>query len=381
MSGTSVDGVDAVLASFDPLVTHGFVSRPMPAALRAALLELQSSGPDEIERGARAANALADLYVEAVEAVLASTGTPRQAVAAIGAHGQTVRHRPEAGYTVQLLNAARLAERTGLEVVADFRSADVAAGGEGAPLVPAFHAQVFGGAGVRRAIVNLGGIANVTLIADGTVRGCDTGPANTLLDAWSARHLGTAFDDDGAWAAAGTPDDALLATLLADPWFARPAPKSTGQELFNAGWLDARLADHGRAIAPRDVQATLVELTAESVAAQCRAASVDEVAACGGGVRNAALMRALARRLAPARLMSTAALGLDPQAVEATAFAWLAMRRLSGEPGNLPAVTGAAGPRVLGARYPAPPRGKEDDPAPSHGNGSDPAPQRGTGTP
>ncbi len=362
MSGTSVDAVDGVLAAFDgdaadaTVRTVAFASRPMPAALRAELLALQQPGPDELARAALATVALTDLYAEVARELAARAGAP---VVAVGAHGQTVRHRPELGYTVQLIDGARLAERSGLVAVVDLRSADVAAGGQGAPLVPAFHALAFASPSRRRAVVNVGGIANVSLLpaGGGTVTGYDTGPGNLLMDGWCERHLGRPYDRDGAWAAGGRVDDALLARLLDEPYFAQPAPKSTGRDLFTMAWLDTRLASLPAPPAARDVQATLAELTAATVADACRAFGADECRVCGGGAHNAHLMARLAARLAPAEVTGTDALGVDPGAVEALAFAWLARERLAGRPGNLPSVTGARGSRVLGAVYAPFPRG------------------------
>jgi anhydro-N-acetylmuramic acid kinase len=357
MSGTSLDGIDAVVADFAP--ADGRACRLLGAAhiscapaLRAELLALQSTGPDELARAARAASALADAFAAAILAALTEAGIPADEVIAAGVHGQTVRHRPEEGWTLQLNNAARVAERARMTVVADFRSRDVAAGGQGAPLVPAFHAALFRGAS-HRVIVNLGGIANVTdLPPHGAVRGFDTGPANALLDLWHARHRNAAFDRDGAWSRAGRIDEALLGALLAEPYFARVPPKSTGRELFDAEWLDAKLG--GRAIAPADVQATLVALTARTIADAVRAhcAQATEILACGGGANNAALMEALSRELAPRTVGTTTALGVAIEHVEALAFAWLAREALAHRPGNLPEVTGARGLRVLGAIYP-----------------------------
>ncbi len=362
MSGTSVDAVDGALVDLaGPIpVTLGFLSRPMPSGLRAELLGLQSSGADEIDRAARAAVALSRLYAEVALELADAAGVraPRaDGLRAIGAHGQTVRHRPERGYTTQLLDGALLAELTGTAVVCDFRSADIAAAGQGAPLVPAFHAAVFAHPDRRRAIVNIGGIANLSLLAPGEpVRGFDCGPGNVLLDGWCEARLGERFDRDGRWAEAGTVDPALLDRLLAEPYFDLPAPKSTGRDLFNMHWLQARLAAAGPADGrpDADVQATLLELTARTIARAARESGADDVYACGGGTKNRALMARLARLLAPATLASTTDLGLAAEAVEATAFAWLAARRLAGLPGNLPAVTGARGPRVLGALYSAP---------------------------
>ena len=363
MSGTSLDGVDAVVARFDPFVVLGRASRPMPEDLRERLLALQASGPDELHRAALAARDLADLYAETGRAAAAAAGRPVGAIAAAGAHGATVRHRPELGFTLQLLDAARLAERLGCAVVSDLRSADVAAAGQGAPLLPAFHAAVLGAPDRRRAIVNLGGFANVTLLpaAGGAdprgepVRGWDTGPANVLMDAWCAARTGQPFDADGAWASQGRPVPRLLDRCLAEPWFALPPPKSTGRDLFGLPWLQRQL-DALAAAPPSDVdvQATLLELTVATVAGAVQDARVDEVFLCGGGAHNAALRRGLASRLAPVPVATTDALGLPPTDVEAAGFAWFAMRRLAGLPANLPSVTGALGPRVLGAVHAAP---------------------------
>ena len=378
MSGTSVDAVDGALVDFSGVSpeTLAFASLPMPAALRGELLSLQQPGADELARAARATVTLSDLYAEVVHRLLADAGLDAAAVRAIGAHGQTVRHRPEDGYTLQLMDGARLAERSGIAVACDFRSADVAAGGQGAPLVPAFHAGAFSHPSRRRAVVNIGGIANVSLLAPGeTVHGHDTGPGNLLLDLWCERHTGAPYDRDGAWGARGQVLPALLGQLLDEPYFRMAPPKSTGRDLFHAGWLEARLAGaDGHAAGgagpatpsttgaarpaatadPADVQATLAELTAVTISRACAEFRADEVFICGGGARNLLLMQRLAALCAPAAVAATDALGGASQAVEAVAFAWLAAQRLRGEPGNLPEVTGARGPRVLGALYPAP---------------------------
>ncbi len=352
MSGTSVDGVDAVLADFSDgkVKTLGHVYLPFAPELREALQGLMQSGADEIERAGDASVALARCYADTVAALLAKTDMKATHIAAIGAHGQTIRHRPERGFTLQINQPALIAELTGISVVADFRSRDVAAGGQGAPLVPAFHAAVFSGEEAR-AVVNIGGIANVTLLpAKGSaepVRGFDTGPGNTLLDAWCERYTGKAFDESGAWAASGRVDAALLTRLLADPYFAQPAPKSTGRERFNAAWLDELLAAEGRTISAVDVQATLVALTAMTINNALKAHGVASCFVCGGGVFNGSLLRALAGA------QSTEALGIDPMQVEALAFAWLARQCFASAPGNVPAVTGAKGTRILGAVYPA----------------------------
>jgi anhydro-N-acetylmuramic acid kinase len=357
MSGTSMDGVDAVVADFastpsGPCALLSAAHVPFAPDLAAELAALQRSGDDELARAARAANALADTYAQAIDAALGLAGLAAKDVIAAGVHGQTLRHRPDEGWTLQLNNPARIAERTGLSIVADFRSRDVAAGGEGAPLVPAFHAALFGGRR-HRSIVNIGGIANVTdLPMRGQVRGFDTGPGNVLLDLWHARHRGGGFDRDGAWARTGRVDDSLLTALLAEPYFARVPPKSTGRDLFDADWLAARLA--GRDVAPADVQATLVALTARTIAAAIAAhcGASEEALICGGGAKNLALMEALGGLLAPRATATTAAHGVAVEHVEALAFAWLAREAIGGRAGNLPAVTGARGARVLGAVYP-----------------------------
>jgi anhydro-N-acetylmuramic acid kinase len=358
MSGTSVDGVDAVLADFSTSSPRSLAAAHVafPTALRAELNALQRSGEDEIHRAALAANALMDCCASAVAAVLARAGVPSRDVAAIGVHGQTVRHRPELAYTTQLANPALLAEATGIAVVADFRSRDVAAGGQGAPLVPALHAALFALPDRHRVVVNIGGIANITdLPPGGVVRGFDTGPGNTLLDAWCERHTGAPFDRDGAWAASGRLHAGLLGALKADVYFARSPPKSTGRDHFHRAWLEEHLAALRPAPAPADVQRTLVALTAQSiadaVAVHCRGAT--EVLICGGGANNGALRSELEAALAPRSMVTTAALGIAVGEVEALAFAWLAREAVAGRAASLPGVTGARGPRVLGAIYPA----------------------------
>jgi len=359
MSGTSVDGVDGVLVRLDaaqPPHVLASASLPMPENLRRELLALNVSGDDELARAALAANALARLYADAVATLLREAGVQASDVKAIGAHGQTVRHRPDSGYTVQLNAPALLAELSGIDVIADFRSRDVAAGGQGAPLVPPFHAAIFG-AQHGRAVLNLGGIANVTLLSPGQpVRGFDTGPANVFLDGWCQRHLGQPYDADGRWAATGQLLAPLLEQLIAsEPWFALPPPKSTGRDLFNMQWLDDRLrAFDGPTPAPQDVQATLQRLTARTVAnaIDAAAAATQEVFVCGGGARNAGLMRELAYCL-QRPVQPTDALGVPAQQVEALAFAWLAQAFVERRPAGLPAVTGARGARILGALYPA----------------------------
>lgn len=355
MSGTSMDGVDGVLADFGGgairTLEAAFVS--FPPALRAELMALQARGDNEIEREALAANGLAQCYAQCVQALLPQA---LNSVAAIAVHGQTIRHRPELGFTRQTNNPALLAELTGIDVVADFRSRDIAAGGQGAPLVPAFHAAAFGKPGATRVVVNIGGIGNISVLhADGRVTGFDTGPGNVLLDGWIARHQGKDYDADGAWGASGSVDPALLAELLDEPYFRQPAPKSTGRDLFHMDWLDARLSRFAP-LATADVQATLTQLTARTIADAIRQESkeVDAVYVCGGGAYNGTLLRMLQVALGPGvAVESTAALGVAPNRVEALAFAWLGYRFMAREPGNMPAVTGAQGLRILGALYPA----------------------------
>ena len=376
MSGTSLDGVDGVLVDFGPsapssgsnfrVVQHA--SAAFSAALKQEFWALNTAGSNEIHRAALAANALAALYAAVVADLLAANHTAAGDVAAIGAHGQTVRHRPQefdgTGYTSQINNPALLAERTGIRVVADFRSRDVAAGGQGAPLVPAFHREVFGLPGQAVAVLNLGGISNVTLLPaqDGpnayahsdAVLGFDCGPANALMDYWCHLHTGQTFDVGGQWATSGQVHGALLARLLAEPYFAKAPPKSTGRDLFNVPWLESCLAAHP-GLAPADVQATLAELTAQSCAAailQYQPGS-QKLLVCGGGALNQHVMQRLQQRLPRLQVQSSGTCGLPPLQVEATAFAWLARQTLLGQAGNLPKVTGALGARILGAIYPA----------------------------
>lgn len=357
MSGTSLDGVDGALVDFaDDGGTRslGDAYIAFPASLRDDLMALQSAGQNEIEREALAANQLVRHYADCVARLLSDAGIGPDAIAAIGAHGQTIRHRPELGFTRQLNNPALLAELTGIDVIADLRSRDVAAGGQGAPLVPAFHQAIFNLPGHTRVLANIGGISNISVLhADGAVTGYDTGPGNALMDGWVLRHLGQPYDANGAWAATGQVLPALLAELLIDPYFDLPAPKSTGRDLFHADWLQGKLAHHPGA-RPADVQATLTQLTAVSLAhAILRdGAQAETVYVCGGGAQNATLMAALAAALPGMAVASTAALGVAPSQVEALAFAWLAWRFTQRKPGNLPAVTGAQGLRVLGALYP-----------------------------
>lgn len=362
MSGTSTDGIDGVLASWSTngrpdVLAH--VQRPFARALRSELLALNQPGNNELHRAALAANALVEAYAATVSALLAAAELTPQAVRAIGAHGQTVRHRPGAfdniGYTLQLNAPALLAERCSIDVVADFRSRDLAAGGQAAPLVPLVHQALFAQRGRDIAVLNLGGIANLSLLhGNGELSGFDTGPANVLMDLWIGRHRNMPFDEGGAWAASGNVLPALLADALAEPFFAAPAPKSTGRDLFHAVWLESLLARHPGSAAA-DVQATLCELSARSVAEALRAAmpAASELLVCGGGALNPELLRRLALRLPDTAVISTSERGLPPLQVEAVAFAWLARAHMLRLPGNVPAVTGARGSRILGALYPA----------------------------
>ena len=358
MSGTSLDGIDAVAVSFSGNVPNvlGHVAHEFPAELRATLLDLNTpQGHNELERAAVASVALARCYAAVTHDVLQQAGWSSGQVSAIGCPGQTVRHRPEQGFTLQLGNGAQLAELTGITVVTDFRSRDIAAGGQGAPLVPAFHDAIFRSAHHPRIILNLGGIANLTVLHPGQkTRGYDCGPANVLLDGWVERHRGQPFDRDGLWARSGTVSTALLKALLGHPYFPRKPPKSTGRDEFHLPWLDS-LLDQQDVLAPQDVQATLMALTTHSVA-RCIAAEAAEgleVYCCGGGAKNHTLMEQLRALLPNASVHLTDALGVPALRVEATAFAWLARELLQGRSANLPAVTGAQKQVPLGAIYPA----------------------------
>jgi anhydro-N-acetylmuramic acid kinase len=356
MSGTSLDGIDGVLVdlSLGKMRSLATCNLPIPLPLRKELLALNQAGPDELRRAALAGNQLSRLYAQVVQNLLASSGLGAGEVEAVGCHGQTVRHQPDEGYTVQLVNAALLSELTGIATVCDFRSRDVAAGGQGAPLVPAFHQAAFGDPVIPRAIVNLGGFANVTLLAPGAVaRGYDCGPGNALLDGWMARHRGESFDRNGQWAASGVLIEDLLDRFLTHPFFRRPPPRSTGRDEFHLDWV---LSCPGvSTYNPEDVQRTLLELTATAVAQSVRdqTPAMREVYLCGGGAHNRFLVKRIGRLLQPIPVTGTRTLGMPEEQVEAFAFAWLARQSIHGRPGNLPSVTGARGARVLGAIYPA----------------------------
>lgn len=367
MSGTSLDGVDGVIAHLTPPSTDcqshvlAHVHIPMPASLQNTFLQLNAPEGNELHLSALAANELVlSLYVPAVEQLLQKTKLTRTQITAIGAHGQTVRHHPRPilaqSYSIQLNAPALLAEKTGITVVSDFRSRDIAAGGQGAPLVPAFHHQQFSNPHHTIGVLNLGGIANLSILhPDGQVLGFDCGPANTLLDCWIQRHLKQDFDLDGQWAESGKPVPELLNKMLTtEPYFLQPAPKSTGRDLFNLAWLDQMRIGFEDA-PPQDIQSTLLELTIQSCvhAIKQHAPQMHELIVCGGGALNPILMKRLTQSLPPISVSSSQAYGLPPLQVEATAFAWLAQQCIHHQPGNIEQATGAQGPRILGAIYQA----------------------------
>ena len=367
MTGTSADGIDACLAAFpeNGPVERAHIQRPFGDTLRNRILAVCQ--PDASLADAATLDVeLADASAAAVTDLLAHADVAAGDVRAIGSHGQTVLHRPQgpAPTTIQLGDPHRIALLTSIDTVADFRRADIAAGGEGAPLAPGFHARVFAAARERRAVVNLGGIANVTLLRPGEpVLGFDTGPANALLDSWIGRWQGERFDADGAWASGGHVNEDLLERMTAEPWFQRPPPKSTGREHFHAAWLDAHLAGMDPSPPPRDVQATLAELTARTVAEGIRddGATVDRVLVCGGGAYNHDLLARLRRRLDGPAVETTAAYGIEPNHVEPMAFAWLARQRIEEQPGNCPSVTGAHRELILGSLIRAPRPAPDED--------------------
>jgi anhydro-N-acetylmuramic acid kinase len=354
MSGTSLDGVDAALVAFEngscQLQDTHFLA--YPESLKTELLALHTPQHNELETASTLGCRLAHLYADAVKQLLSKANVNAADISAIGCHGQTIRHRPELGFTLQIGNNALLAELTNISVVGDFRSRDLAAGGQGAPLVPAFHKAMFASTDKNRAIVNIGGIANVTILTkSGDVLGFDTGPGNMLLDSWTKLNTGQDYDKGGAWAATGTVLQILLSGMLAEPYFAMPPPKSTGRDLFNDHWLKQhQLYPHLR---PQDLARTLVALTAHSIHDALALMDIDEVYVCGGGAHNILLMNELQALLGDTSVSTTEALGVGVDWVEAVAFAWLAKQTLENKPSNLPEATGAAGARVLGAIYPA----------------------------
>ncbi|MGD8546354.1 MAG: anhydro-N-acetylmuramic acid kinase [Thiohalophilus sp.] len=359
ISGTSMDGIDAALVAFDdrPQVV-AWHSHPLPEEVRQQLYQLQTPGQDELARAMALDVTLGRLFAEAVGELLDKAGLKSSEITAIGSHGQTLRHSPDGPTptTWQIGDPNLIAELTGITTVADLRRRDMAAGGQGAPLVPAFHADVFSDPEHNRAVLNIGGIANLTLLPAEPARpvtGFDTGPGNGLMDAWINREQNQAYDRDGEWAASGHVHPGLLERLMNDPYFTRTPPKSTGREYFNLAWLEPQLAAFAN-LAARDIQATLCELTARTIAdaLQASMATVEEILVCGGGVHNRHLWQRLEELVTPASLASTAEAGIDPDQVEAAAFAWLAKQTLAGRPGNLTEVTGASHPVVLGAIYP-----------------------------
>ena len=357
MSGTSLDGADGVLVDFSgpKLRVLASATEAFLGDFRAELLALNLPSGNELHRSALAANQLAEAYAKVVKSLLHDVNLAAKDIRAIGAHGQTVRHQPVFGYTTQLNNPALLAERTGIDVVADFRSRDLAAGGQGAPLVPAFHQNVFGKPNVTTLVLNIGGISNLSVLPAGDeVLGFDCGPGNALMDAWCLQHTGQRFDDGGQWAASGEVIPALLTSLLDEKYFALPPPKSTGRDLFSMNWLAGKLQPFSghRAV---DIQNTLTEFTASCciAGAKCYISHSNELIVCGGGAFNNYLMQRLQTGLPSLRVVSSSARGLPPLQVEAAAFAWLARQTILRLPGNLTSVTGAKGLRVLGAVYPA----------------------------
>jgi len=360
MSGSSLDGIDVALTEISNdhcsvVATH---FQAYPANIKQSLLALHFPTDNELEQSALMANQLARLYAQAVNTLLEESNFKSEDITAIGCHGQTIRHQPtinnDIGYTIQLGNNALLAELTNISVVGDFRSRDIAASGQGAPLVPAFHKAIFSSPDKNRVILNIGGIANITyLTTTGSVLGFDSGPGNILLDHWVKQHLGQEYDADGTWAATGEIHQTLLNSMLADPYFSLTPPKSTGRDLFNAPWLQQHLRD--LTCTPEDVARSLVALSTQSISQAIKqyCPKVDEVYLCGGGAHNQLLQDTLQLALGDTPLATTDALGIHVDWVEAAAFAWLAKQTIENTPSNLPSATGADGPRVLGAIYPS----------------------------
>lgn len=383
MSGTSLDGIDAVLVDLsrpEPLLLASYYL-PFDDTLKNSLLALHQPGHNEIHLAEVTGNQLARMYAQSIVPLLSQTGIAVTRVRAIGCHGQTIRHRPEHGYSLQIGNAALLAELTGITVVNDFRSRDIAAGGQGAPLVPAFHEHVLRHPGIHRVIVNIGGISNLTNLPPDTATsdkpsqnnslpdevaaaipapdahahrvmtsGFDCGPGNLLMDAWCMKHTGKPYDDNGAWAASGRVLPELLELMLGEPYFSINPPKSSGRDLFSMAWLLGRLTGEEAAV---DVQTTLLELTCRTIAQAIRqhCAGAQEIYLCGGGAHNRALSNRLAAMLPDCSIQTTGVLGIDGDFMESIAFAWLAQQALHGKPANLPLVTGARHPCILGAVY------------------------------
>ena len=361
MSGTSADSIDACIADFSGsapqlVATH---NEPIDADTKASIHALTVSGRDELMRMGHLDQVLAVAFAKAALKVIEKAGISREDVRAIGSHGQTIRHQPEGEYpfTLQIGDPNKIAELTGITAVADFRRRDMAAGGQGAPLAPGFHRAMFGQTGTNTAVLNVGGIANISLLgSDGSVIGFDTGPGNTLMDGWVQTHQQRPFDPDGSWAMSGAVDEALLSSMLSDPFFTAAPPKSTGPDYFCRDWLETHIQGVADIPPAENVQRTLLELTARSIAQSLAEGKLEglpptRLAVCGGGVHNGALMNRLAALLPSTEVITTASLGIDPDWVEAFCFAWLAARTLDDLPGNEPAVTGASGYRVLGGIY------------------------------
>lgn len=357
MSGTSLDGVDIVATQFTPQLTlTASTSFPFPKQLRQDLISLTQPGDNEIDRLGKADRELGEFYAQSINQFLGSCKIDKKNVAAIGCHGQTIRHRPDQthAFTMQIGDANIIAYQTGVTTVTDFRRRDMAAGGQGAPLVPAFHQAVFSSPLSDRLIINIGGMSNITaLTRDKHVTGFDTGPGNILLDAWMNKHHQKDFDEHGEWASQGQSNSTLLNTLLQEPYFNMPPPKSTGRELFNLKWLEEKIKMLPIEVSPQDTQTTLIELTAISIsgAVQKFFHSFNEIYICGGGAYNTFLMHRIEALLLPRMVASTQSLGIDPRWVEASAFAWLAKQTIERKSGNLPSVTGATAPTILGAVY------------------------------
>lgn len=362
MSGTSVDAVDVALVNFDsgrPIV-ESVLNWPIPFGLRADIISICTPGNNEIERMGRLDGEIGELFATAANALLVQTGLKSADVCAIGSHGQTIRHRPTPPqpFTLQIGNPSIIAHQTGITTVADFRRADMAVGGQGAPLVPAFHNAVFRSSNYNRVVVNIGGMANLTVIEKDLSKpiiGFDTGPGNVLINSWIEQRQQKTYDRDGQWAASGLVVGGLLELMLRDPYFSTPPPKSTGREHFHLQWIEKKLAEFGATVKDEDVQATLTALTAATIANDIKkfASSSEEIYVCGGGVHNRALMRHLHEFIAPRKVLSTSSLGVDPDFVEAATFAWLARCAMNRVSGNLPSVTGAQKNVILGAIFPA----------------------------
>ncbi len=372
MSGTSMDAIDAALVAFhnDKPKLIEALNFPITDSLRNELQALCQPGENEIERLGRADTQLGILFAGSVKHLLKQANIPASKIHAIGSHGQTIRHCPEGSdpesnspFTLQIGDANQIAEHTSITTVADFRRRDMAAGGQGAPLVPAFHAATFRSSEHSRVILNIGGISNITVLpreADSNITGFDTGPGNGLMDAWIQTHQQQNFDENGQWASSGNINKKLLAQLLTDDYFGKAPPKSTGRELFNLSWLEQQLSQMGKNISSVDVQTTLAEFTVISIteainqhAFNKNGTGTGEVIVCGGGTRNSFLMKRLSEHLKPVEVKTTDDFGLPAEWVEAVAFAWLAKETLANRPGNVPGVTGASHPVVLGGIYPA----------------------------